>query len=190
MVPRFIDPNSGQVLVDDVPISRVGMRELRRQIGLVTQEPILFNDTVLNNIRYGCSSASREEAIEAARKAFAHDFIENELLDGYETIVGPGGGLLSGGQRQRIALARAILRDPPIFLLDEATSQIDLNSEKMIHEALKEFKKGRTTILITHRLTALDFVDRIVMMDEGRIIGSGTHQELLQSTPIYAKLHL
>lgn len=189
LIPRFFDPTEGRILVDGQSIGEVRMRDLRRQIGLVTQEPVLFNDTVMNNILYGCSTASREEAIEAAQKAFAHDFIMNELADGYETVVGPAGGQLSGGQRQRIALARAILRDPPIFLLDEATSQIDINSEKMIHDALKEFKQGRTTIMITHRLSAVDLADRVVLMDDGQIVALGTHAELLQSSPQYARLY-
>ncbi len=173
LIPRFADPNGGQFLVDDQAVQEVTMQDLRRQIGLVTQDPVLFDDTVLANILYGCPSATREEAIEAAKKAFAHDFILNELSDGYETIVGPGGGQLSGGQRQRIALARAILRDPKIFLLDEATSQIDVGSEKMIHQALAEFKAGRTTIMVTHRLSAVSLADRIVLMEEGKITAQG-----------------
>ncbi len=189
LLPRFADPNSGRVLVDDVSIADVRMLDLRRQIGLVTQEPFLFNDTVMNNILYGSQSGTRDEAIDAARKAFAHDFIVNELSQGYETIVGPGGGLLSGGQRQRIALARAMIRDPSIFLLDEATSQIDLNSEKMIHDALETFKKGRTTILVTHRLSAVGLADRIVVMEEGKIAAVGKHAELLESCSFYAKLY-
>lgn len=188
LIPRFADPTEGRVLIDGQAIDEVAMRDLRSQIGLVTQEPVLFDDTVLNNILYGRLDATREEAVEAARKAFAHDFIENELSNGYDTVVGPGGGQLSGGQRQRIALARAILRDPPIFLLDEATSQIDINSEKMIHDALAGFKRGRTTVMVTHRLSALSLADRIVLMEDGRIAALGTHEELLQSSPFYAKL--
>lgn len=189
LIPRFADPTGGRVLIDDLPITEVRIRDIRQQIGLVTQEPVLFNDTVLNNILYGSRSATPERAVEAAKKAFAHDFIINELADGYETIVGPGGGQLSGGQRQRIALARAILREPTIFLLDEATSQIDLNSEKMIHEALETFKQGRTTVMVTHRLSALNLADRIVVMLDGDIAAVGRHEELLESCDFYAKLY-
>ena len=189
LIPRFADPTSGQVLIDDLPLTEIRMRDVRHQIGLVTQEPVLFNDTVMNNILYGSRSATPERAVEAAKKAFAHDFIENELREGYETVVGPGGGQLSGGQRQRIALARAILREPSIFLLDEATSQIDLNSEKMIHAALETFKHGRTTIMVTHRLSALSLADRIVVMQNGEIAAVGRHEELLDSCPFYAKLY-
>jgi ABC-type multidrug transport system fused ATPase/permease subunit len=150
---------------------------------------MLFNDSVLNNICYGYPNASPENAINAAKKANAHEFIINELPNGYNTIIGVSGSQLSGGQRQRIALARAILRNPPIFLLDEATSQIDIQSERMIHDALKDFKKGRTTIIITHRLSAIDLADKIVMMAEGQIIDSGTHNSLIKNNPNYAKLY-
>ena len=189
LIPRFADPTGGCILIDDLPIAEIRMRDIRQQIGLVTQEPVLFNDTVLNNILYGSRSAAPEQAVEAAKKAFAHDFIENELADGYATVVGPGGGQLSGGQRQRIALARAILREPSIFLLDEATSQIDLNSEKMIHDALETFKQGRTTIMVTHRPSAASLADRIIVMENGEIAAVGRHEELFATCEFYAKLY-
>ncbi|MDR1924220.1 MAG: ABC transporter ATP-binding protein/permease [Planctomycetaceae bacterium] len=189
LIPRFNDPTNGRVLIDDQVIANVRRNDLRNQIGLVTQEPMLFNDTVMNNIRYGDSNASRENAIEAAKKANAHEFIINELTDGYDTIIGHAGGQLSGGQRQRIALARAILKNPSILLLDEATSQIDIQSERMIHDALKEFKHGRTTIIITHRLATIDLADRIIMMEDGQIIATGTHESLLKNNPTYMSLY-
>ena len=189
LLPRFADATGGLVLIDGLPTTSIRLQDLRQQIGMVSQEPILFNMTVLENIRYGRADATREEIIAAAKQAFAHEFIEKELPEGYETIVGPVGGNLSGGQRQRIALARAILRNPPIFLLDEATGQIDVPSERMIHEALSSFKKGRTTIMVTHRLSAVELADRVVMMDDGKIIAVGTHAELLKVSPEYKVLY-
>lgn len=185
---RFIDPQSGNIKIDGIPVESVRLRDLRGQMGLVTQEPILFNETVYNNIRYGKSTASDEEIILAAKQANAHDFIEKDLSEGYATMVGPGGGLLSGGQRQRIAIARGMVRDPAIFLLDEATSQIDLNSERIIHEALAEYVGSRTTIMVTHRLSVLPLADRIMVMQEGEILGFGTHEELMKTCDFYAKL--
>jgi ABC-type multidrug transport system fused ATPase/permease subunit len=189
LLSRFADVKSGAVLIDGLPVTAVKLRELLGQIGLVTQEPILFNETVLENIRYGRAEATRDEVIEAAKQAFAHTFIEQELPRGYETVVGPGGGNLSGGQRQRIALARAFIRNPTILLLDEATSQIDIQSERMIHQALETFKRGRTVIIVTHRLSALPLADRVVLMNEGRIVAAGTHEELLQTSPEYVHFH-
>ncbi len=188
MIPRFIDPTEGRVLVDGVPVKDLDLSDLRDQIGLVAQDSVLFNDTVYENIRYGRLTAAHDEIIQAAKDAYADDFIRNELINGYDTVVGPGGGALSGGQRQRIALARALLKDPQIFLLDEATSQIDLESERFIHEALKKFVGSRTTILITHRLTAIQLADRVVVMDDGRILFVGTHEEALKNSPFYQTL--
>ena len=189
LVPRFADPTAGAILLDGVPLTSLRLRELRGQIGVVTQETLLFDDTVFNNIRYGRPQASREEVIEAAQRAHAHRFIERELPNGYETVAGTLGGRLSGGQRQRIALARAILRDPAILILDEATSQIDLESEQAIQQVLETFIRDRTTIIVTHRMAALSLADRIVAMQAGRIIDVGTHQEMLASCGLYRRLH-
>ena len=189
LIPRFADPIEGQIRLDGVPLSDIRLRELRGQIGLVTQEPLLFDDTVFDNIRYGRPRASRDEVIEAAQRAHAHGFIETELTDGYETVVGTLGGRLSGGQRQRIALARAILRDPAILILDEATSQIDLESEQAIQEVLEEFTRGRTTVIITHRMAILSLAHRIVAMQAGQIVDVGTHQEMINRCALYRRLH-
>jgi ATP-binding cassette subfamily B protein/subfamily B ATP-binding cassette protein MsbA len=189
LIPRFFDPVLGSVRLDGVDVRDVRLRELRGQIGLVTQETLLFDDTVLNNIRYGCPHATRDQVIEAAQQAHAHRFIEQKLEQGYQTIVGAGGGRLSGGQRQRIALARAILRDPAILILDEATSQIDLESEQLIHKVLEQFIRHRTTVVVTHRLATLALANRIVVMDGGRIADLGTHEQLLSRSDVYRRLH-
>ncbi|HEX3998388.1 MAG TPA: ABC transporter ATP-binding protein [Pirellulales bacterium] len=189
LVPRFFDPTSGTIRLDGTPIANARLVDLRRQIGIVTQEPVLFDDTVFNNIRYGQPDATRQQVIEAAKQAHAHRFIENRLEHGYDTVVGQLGGRLSGGERQRIALARAILRDPAILILDEATSQIDLESEQLIHKALEQFTRGRTTIIITHRLATLDLADRIMVMQAGKCIDVGTHAELISRCEFYRRLY-
>jgi len=189
LIPRFADPTEGVIRLDGIPLGEVRLRDLRSQIGLVTQEPLLFDDTVRNNIRYGAPWASDAEVIEAARQAHAHRFIESELPDGYDTVLGPMGSLLSGGQRQRIALARAILRNPSILILDEATSQVDLESEKLIQKVLERFVRGRTTVIISHRLGALALADRIAVMQDGRIDDVGTHHELLARCDFYRRLY-
>lgn len=189
LIPRFADPTSGRVRLDGIPLPELRLRNLRSQVGLVTQDPLLFDDTVLNNIRYGSPRASLEAVMEAAQRAHAHRFIEQDLAQGYDTVVGPMGGQLSGGQRQRIALARAILRDPPILILDEATSQVDLESEQIIHRVLEQFIRGRTTLIITHRMSTIALADRVAVMQEGQILDLGTHDELLQRCALYHRLH-
>jgi subfamily B ATP-binding cassette protein MsbA len=189
LIPRFFDPVQGTVQLDGVNLRDVKLTDLRRQIGIVTQETLLFDDTVLANIRYGTPHATREQIIAAAQQAHAHRFIEQKLERGYETVVGPQGNRLSGGQRQRIALARAILRDPAILILDEATSQIDLESEQLIQMTLEQFVRNRTAIIITHRLSTLDLADRIVVMQAGRILDVGRHDELMGRCDFYQRLY-
>lgn len=187
LLPRFFDPASGSIQINGVDIRNLNYKHLRRRIGYVTQMTMLFSDTIENNIRYGVSGASRLDVISAAKKAHADSFI-NEMEEGYESDIGEHGGKLSGGQRQRISLARAILKDPDILLLDEATSQIDPQSEILIHEALKEFIKGRTTIMVTHRLATLELADQIMVMNEGKIIDCGTHAQLMARCSTYRLL--
>jgi ATP-binding cassette subfamily B protein/subfamily B ATP-binding cassette protein MsbA len=189
LILRFYDPAHGSVQLGDIDLRRLRLRELRSQIGAVTQQTWLFDDTLMNNIRYGSPHATAAEVIAAAKKAHAHEFIDQVMQHGYETQIGEAGGRLSGGQRQRIALARAILRDPPILILDEATSQVDMESEHLTHQALQQFKSGRTIILITHRLTTLGLADRILVMDKGRICDMGTHGELVARCEVYQRLY-
>jgi len=189
LIPRFADPTSGEIRFDGIPLTEARLRDLRGQIGLVTQEIHLFNETVLDNIRYGCPGATIENIKTAAKRARAHDFIENDLSDGYQTSCGVDGKNLSGGQRQRIALARAILHDPTILILDEATSQVDLQSEQLIQAVLEQFVKDRTAIIVTHRLSVLALADRIVVMEAGQILAVGTHEDLLQNCDLYQRLH-
>lgn len=189
LIPRFYDPTGGRILLDGVPLGDLRLRDLRSQIGLVTQETLLFDDTIYSNILYGRPDATEQEVIAAAKKAHAHDFITRELPQGYDTVVGTLGGRLSGGQRQRVALARAILRDPAIIILDEATSQIDLESEQAIHDALEGFIQGRTAVIITHRLSILNLADQIVVMQAGRVVDVGRHSELLTRCAVYRRLH-
>ncbi len=189
MIPRFFDPIKGQVLLGYDPLQDLSIHKLRRRVGIVTQQTILFDDTVMNNIRYGSTRASDEDVILAAKKAHAHSFIVDKLDQGYDTNVGESGSRLSGGQRQRISLARAILRDPQIMLLDEATSQIDPESEQLIHNALQKFTKDRTTVMITHRLSTLSLADQILVLNEGKIVDLGTHEELASRCELYQRLY-
>tara|TARA_R110000868_G_scaffold119469_1_gene316621 strand:+ start:341023 stop:342861 length:1839 start_codon:yes stop_codon:yes gene_type:complete len=187
LVPRLFDPNEGQVLVDGIDITRVRVRSLRRQIGVVTQEVVLFKGTIRDNIAYGNTNASDEQIRQAAERARATQFI-NQLDDGFDTHVGEQGLTLSGGQRQRIAIARAILRDPAILILDEATSMVDAASERLIGEVLATFCTNRTTLIVAHRLSTVLGADRIVVMDNGSIVATGTHDELLESCKLYQSL--
>jgi subfamily B ATP-binding cassette protein MsbA len=190
LVPRYYDPEQGSVLIDGVDIREMRLRDLRAQIGVVTQETLLFDESIYENIRYGKPGASREEIERAADRAFVTPFLKT-LPDGFQTRVGEKGQRLSGGQRQRIALARAILRDPPILILDEATSAIDAQSERLIHQTLHEFALGRTVFIITHAVSQgiLDLVDRIVVMQEGKMIACGPHDTLLEVCPAYRRLY-
>lgn len=189
LLPRFFDPDRGSVLVDGLDIREVRLSDLRDQIGIVTQETLLFDQTIRENIRYGRQNAGPEEIERATRQAHVTQFVD-QLPEGLETQVGEKGQRLSGGQRQRVALARAILRDPSILILDEATSAVDSQSEVLIHQALRRFVKGRTTFLITHSVgpSLLDLVTRIVVMQQGRLVAVGTHESLLETSPVYQKL--
>jgi len=182
---RFDDPQQGSLMLDDTPLTQMRIRDIRRRIGLVTQRTTLFDDTIANNIAYGCPRAKEADIVRAAKMAYADDFICNKTPHGYDTFLGSGGVRLSGGQMQRIALARAFLRDPDILILDEATSQIDLESEHLIHQALGKFLVNRTGILITHRHTSLVMADRIVVMDEGQVADIGRHDELIVRNRFY-----
>ena len=178
----------GRVLVDGNDLRDLTLNSLREQIGIVTQESFLFHDTIYENIRFGRLDATREEIEKSACLAYAHEFILAQP-HGYETLVGDKGSLLSGGQQQRIAIARALLKAAPILLLDEATSALDSESEKMIQSALEQLSKGRTVIAIAHRLSTILGSDMIVVMDQGRIVATGTHAELLNSSDLYANLY-
>lgn len=187
LVFRFFDIQRGQILIDGQPITKVTQESLRNQIALVPQEAVLFHRSIMENIRYGRRDATDEEVIEAAKKARCHEFII-ELAKGYNTLVGERGIKLSGGERQRVAIARAILKDAPILVLDEATSSLDSESESLIQEALDELMKNKTTIVIAHRLSTIMKMDRIVVMEQGKVTDMGTHAQLKKKTGTYKKL--
>jgi subfamily B ATP-binding cassette protein MsbA len=188
LIPRFYNPDSGQIFIDDKDISHVTLSSLRHQMAMVTQNVLTFNDTIAANIAYGKPDASREEIIQAAKRSYAHEFIE-PLPDGYDSIIGEQGSGLSGGQLQRIVIARAILKNPPIMIFDEAMSQIDADSEAKIHKALDEFMKNRTAFVIAHRFSTVIKADMIVVVNDGQIIAQGTHDKLINSCQLYKNLY-
>jgi subfamily B ATP-binding cassette protein MsbA len=188
LLPRFYDPKRGRILVDGIDIKELAIQSLRKQIGVVTQETILFNDTIRGNIAYGKSDAAQEEIEQAATGAYAHGFIQKLPL-GYETVIGDRGMKLSGGERQRIAIARALLKNPPILILDEATSQLDSESERIVQEALDRLMQGRTVFVIAHRLSTARHAQRIVVLDKGRIVEEGSHADLLGRDGLYKRLY-
>ena len=188
LIPRFFDVTGGCILIDGHDVRQVSLASLRAQIGKVTQETILFNDTVRNNIAYGQPDVQLSRVVQAAKAALAHDFIER-MPDGYDTVIGEKGFRLSGGERQRLAIARAILKNAPVLILDEATSALDAESEALVQEALANLMTGRTVIVIAHRLSTIRRANRIAVLEQGRITAIGSHDELLQDSPIYQKLH-
>jgi subfamily B ATP-binding cassette protein MsbA len=188
LLPRFYDVSGGRITIDGHDIRDVNLSSLRGLMGLVTQEVVLFNDTVRNNIAYGLDNADEDRVIDAAKAANAHDFIM-AMPSGYDTEIGESGVLLSGGQRQRLAIARALFKDPPILILDEATSALDTESERLVQGALEHLMKGRTTLVIAHRLSTIRSADKIVVLDRGVIVESGPHEELLARRGVYRKLY-
>ena len=188
MLPRYYDPNEGEILMDGINIRELRIFDLRKLLGVVTQESILFNDTVFNNIAFGIDNASEADVIHAAKVANAHEFIA-DMPEGYQTNIGDRGGKLSGGQRQRISIARAVLKNPPILILDEATSALDTESERLVQDALTKLMKDRTTLVIAHRLSTIIHADQIIVMNKAEIVERGTHQELIELGGYYKKLY-
>jgi subfamily B ATP-binding cassette protein MsbA len=187
LIPRFYAPEGGRILLDGLDLKTYRVDDLRRLMGIVTQESILFNDTLFQNIAFGKPDARLEEVEQAARVANAHEFIE-KMENGYQTLIGERGLKLSGGQRQRISIARAVLKNPPILILDEATSALDSQSEKLVQNAIFNLMKNRTTLVIAHRLSTVQHADEIIVIEKGRILERGDHEQLLQKGGIYKKL--
>jgi ATP-binding cassette, subfamily B, bacterial len=189
LICRFYDATDGQILIDGIDVRDYDVKWLRRQVGLVLQEPYLFHGTIADNIRYGNPDASEREVVAAAKAANAHDFVVG-FPDGYDTMVGERGQSLSGGERQRISIARAILHNPRILILDEATSSVDTETEKQIQQALDRLVEGRTTFAIAHRLSTLQAADRLVVLEKGKVVEQGVHADLVDKEKgVYAKLH-
>jgi len=187
LILRFYDAQAGKVFVDRVPAQKASLKSLRKRISLVSQETVIFAESVLDNIRYGTPDATDEQVKAAAQAAFASSFVE-QLPQGYHTLLGERGVMLSGGQRQRIAIARAILKNAPILLLDEATSALDQESEKLVQTALERVMRGRTTLVIAHRLATVIHADRILVIDGGRLAEEGTHAALIGAGGVYSRL--
>ena len=187
LIPRFYDTTAGEVLVDGVDVRRYRIRSLREKIAIVLQEPVLFQGTVGDNLRYGRLDATPQEIEDAARAAHAHEFISH-LSKGYDTEIAEAGGGLSGGERQRLSVARAVIKNAPILILDEPTSSLDAISEEIVFAALRRLRAGRTTIVIAHRLSTVRDADRILVLDGGRIAAQGRHEELLKTSPLYRRM--
>jgi subfamily B ATP-binding cassette protein MsbA len=188
LLPRFYDCTEGEICIDGVNIRDLVISDLRGLMGIVSQETILFNDTIFNNIAFGMDNVKEEEVIAAARVANAHEFIEQMPL-GYNTNIGDRGTKLSGGQRQRLSIARAVLKNPPILILDEATSALDTESERLVQQALENLMRNRTSIVIAHRLSTIQFADEIIVLQHGQLVERGSHNKLLEKNGIYRKLY-
>jgi subfamily B ATP-binding cassette protein MsbA len=188
LLPRFYDVSMGEIMIDGINLKDYKIDDLRSLMGIVTQEPILFNDTVFNNIVFGMKGVTPEQVREAAGIANADEFIE-QMEQGYETLIGDRGSRLSGGQRQRLSIARAVLRNPPILILDEATSSLDSESEKLVQDALSRVMSNRTSIVIAHRLSTIIHADEILVLSKGEIVERGNHNQLIKNNNIYKKLY-
>ncbi|PSB55266.1 ABC transporter ATP-binding protein, partial [filamentous cyanobacterium CCP1] len=188
LLPRFYDPTQGRITIDGIDLRDFDLKSLRRSMGIVSQDTFLFNDTIRNNIAYGCTDITETDILEAVRRANAHEFIQH-LPQGLDTMIGDRGVMLSGGQRQRIAIARALLRNPEILILDEATSALDTVSERLVQQALDDLSRERTTLVIAHRLSTVQKAHQIAVLDRGQVVELGTHDELLQRNGLYSQLH-